>query len=131
MVSACSSGILTNVLPHRNVMPQTQDTTPHHVTVYRQGANLSLCYPLMWNITLDYTATHFIIWGKTRPGNPTPTFYTTSKRSTDSGMVVVSWKLQMCGFLCGNRNQLTRVVQPDNKACRCVCMCVCVLNNFK
>ena len=29
-VPACSSGTLTNVLPHRNAMPQTQDTTPHH-----------------------------------------------------------------------------------------------------
>ena len=29
MVPACSSGALTNVLPHRNAMPQTQDTTPH------------------------------------------------------------------------------------------------------
>ena len=38
MVSACSSDTWTNVLPHRNVMPQTQDTTP--VTVYRHGADL-------------------------------------------------------------------------------------------
>ena len=28
-VPACSSGILTNMLPHRNVMPQTQGMTPH------------------------------------------------------------------------------------------------------
>ena len=28
-VPACSTGTLTNVLPHRNVMPQTQDTVPH------------------------------------------------------------------------------------------------------
>ena len=25
----------TNVLPHRNAMPQTQDMTPHLITVYR------------------------------------------------------------------------------------------------
>ena len=56
-VPACSSGTLTNVLPHRNAMPQTQDTTPHPVTVYRHRANLSLSYPLMWNVTLEYTAT--------------------------------------------------------------------------
>ena len=62
-VPACSSGILTNVLPQRNVMPQTQDTTPHPVTVYRHGADLSLCYPLMWNVTLEYTATHFNVMG--------------------------------------------------------------------
>ena len=34
-VPACSSGTLTNVLLHRNAMPQTQDMTPHPVTVYR------------------------------------------------------------------------------------------------
>ena len=73
---ACSSGTLTNVLPHRNAMPQTQDMTPHPVIVYRHGANLSLCYPLMWTVTLEYTATHFSVLGETRPGNPSPTFHT-------------------------------------------------------
>ena len=75
-VPACSSDTLTNVLPHRNAMPQTQDTTSHPVTVYRHGADLSLCYPLMWNVTLEYTATHFNVLGETRPGNPSPTFHT-------------------------------------------------------
>ena len=28
-VPVCSSGSLTNVLPHRNDMPHTQDMTPH------------------------------------------------------------------------------------------------------
>ena len=28
MVPACSSGTLTNVLPHRNAIQQTQDITP-------------------------------------------------------------------------------------------------------
>ena len=76
MVPACSSDTLTNVLPHRNAMPQTQDTTPHPVTVHRHGADLSLCYPLMWNVTLEYITTHFNILGETRPGNPSPTFHT-------------------------------------------------------
>ena len=67
---ACSSAILTNGLPQRNAMPQSQDMTPHSVTVYRHGADLSLCYPLMWNVTLEYTATHFNVMGETRPGNP-------------------------------------------------------------
>ena len=58
-VPTCRSGTLTNVLPHRNAMPQTQDTTPHPVTVYRHGADLSLCYPLVWDVTQEYTATHF------------------------------------------------------------------------
>ena len=75
-VPACSSGTLTNVLPHRNAMPQTQDMASHPVTVYRHGADQSLCYPLMWNVTLEYTATHFNVLGETRPGNPSPTFHT-------------------------------------------------------
>ena len=48
-VRVCSSGTLTNVLPHRNAMPQTQDTIPQPVTVYRHRADLLLCYTL--NIT--------------------------------------------------------------------------------
>ena len=75
-VPACSSGTLTNVLPHRNAMPQTQDMTPHPVTVYRHGADLSLCYPLMWNVTLEYIATHFNVLDQTWSGNPSPTFHT-------------------------------------------------------
>ena len=65
-VPACGSGTLTNVLPHRNAMPHTQDMTPHPVTVYRHRADLSLCYPLMWNVTPEYTitTTHFNVLGK-------------------------------------------------------------------
>ena len=76
MVPACSSATLTNVLPHRNAMQHTQDMAPHPVTVYRHGANLSLCYPLMWNVTQEYTANHFNVFGKTRPGNPSLAFHT-------------------------------------------------------
>ena len=65
---ASSSGTLTNVLPHRNVMLQTQDTPPHPVTVYRHGADLSLCYTLMLKVTLEYTITHFNVLGKTGSG---------------------------------------------------------------
>ena len=70
-VPACSSDTLTNVLPHRNAMPQTQGMTSHPVTVYRHRADLSLCYPLMWNITQEYTATHFnvLLLGKTQQGH--------------------------------------------------------------
>ena len=85
MVPACSSGTLSNVLPHRNAMLQTQDSTPHPVTVYIHGADLSLCYPLMWNVTLEYTATHFNVLGETRPGNPSPTFH------THQGTLMLSW----------------------------------------
>ena len=68
--STCSSYTLTNVLPHRNGMPQTHDMTSHPVTVYRHGADLSLCYQLMLNVKPEYKATHFNVFGKTRPGNP-------------------------------------------------------------
>ena len=76
MVPACSSGTLANVLSQRNAMPQTQDMIPRPVTVYRHKADLSLCYPLIWNVTLEYTITHFNVLGQTRPGNPSPTFHT-------------------------------------------------------
>ena len=57
-------------------MPSRKDMTPYPITVYRHGADLSLCYPLMWNVTLEYTATHFNVLGETWPGNPSPTFHT-------------------------------------------------------
>ena len=79
--SACSSVILTSVLPYSNAMSQTQDMRPHAVTVYRDGADLS-CYSLMRNVTLEYTTAHFKVTGQTRPGYPSPTFHTCSKRST-------------------------------------------------
>ena len=34
-VPTCSNGTLTNVLPNRNAIPQTQDMIPRPVTVYR------------------------------------------------------------------------------------------------
>ena len=113
-VPGCSSGTLTNVLPHscRNAMSQTQDTTPHPVTVYRHRVDLSLCYPLMWNITLEYTANHFNVLGETQPGNPSLTLASThpSEHSTDSGMVVVSWKL-------GRKYQTNQVLNPGPVVC--------------
>ena len=33
-------------------------------------------YPLLWNVTLEYTATHFNVLGWTPPGNPSPIFHT-------------------------------------------------------
>ena len=118
-VPVCSSGTLTNVLPHRNAMPQTQDMTPHPVTVYRNGADLTLCYPLMWNVTLEYTATHFNVVNQTRPENPPPTFDThtpanaqlyhavmvvVSRNSVESTVPTGSWKTKekwrTGGYLC-------------------------------
>ena len=67
-----SSGHLTNVLSHRNAMPQTQDITPQSVTVYRHmAALLCCCYALMWNVTLEYTTTHFMSWVKPNRENLT------------------------------------------------------------
>ena len=51
-VPACSSATLTNVLPHRNAMLQTQNMTSNPITVYRHWDDLSLCYPLMWNVIM-------------------------------------------------------------------------------
>ena len=51
-----------DVLPHRNATLQTQDVTPHPVTVYRHGVDLSLCYPLMWNVTLDTQLPILMSW---------------------------------------------------------------------
>ena len=37
--------------------------TSHPITVYRHGADLLLSYPLMWNVTLEHTTTHFNVFG--------------------------------------------------------------------
>ena len=94
MVHACSSGTLTNVLPHRNAMPQTQDMTPHPVTVYSHRANLSLYFPLR-NVTLEYTTIDVNVSGKTRSGNPSqPSTHTPANtQHYDAVMVVASQKL--------------------------------------
>ena len=88
-VPACSSDTLTNVLPHRNVIPQTQYMTPHPVTVYRHGTDLSIFYQLMWNVTLECTTTHFNVSGQTRSLNPSPTFHT--QRGTLNFMMLLLW----------------------------------------
>ena len=110
-VSACSSGTLINVLPHRNVMPQTQDMAPHTVTVYRHGADLSLWYPLMWNVTLEYTATHHNVFGKTRLGNTRPS--TQSNAQLYAVMVVASWKL-------GRKYRTNRLFNPGPAVCESI-----------
>ena len=92
MLPACSSGTLTNVLPHRNAMPQTQDTTSHPVTVYRHGADLSLCYPLMWdwNTQLPILMSWVYLLGKSFPDLlHTPA----NDQLYDTDLVVVSRKL--------------------------------------
>ena len=55
-VPACSSGTLTNVLPHRNDIPPRHSIQTRGRTV----AVLSIDVERhMWNVTLEYTATHF------------------------------------------------------------------------
>ena len=84
MVPAFSSGTLTIVLPHWNAMLQTRDVTPHLVTVYRHRADLSLCYPLMWNVTLEATTTCFNVLGLTETRYPFPHFHTLDKSRLNS-----------------------------------------------
>ena len=110
-VPACSSGTLTNVLPHRNAMPQTQDMTPHPVTVYSHGVDLSLCYQLMWNVTLEYTATHFNVLGETWPGKSFPNLpHTPANAQIDAVMVVNSRKLS-------RKYRTNRVLDPGPVVC--------------
>ena len=115
MVSACSSDSLTNVLPHRNLIQQTQVMTPHSITVYKHGVNLSLCYPLMWSITLEYTATHLNVLCKTRPGNPSVTFHTHQRTLNlyDTDMVAVNRKLD-------RKYCIDRVLDPKPVLCESI-----------
>ena len=80
---ACGSD--TSICCHTG-MP-CPDMTPHPVTVYRHRVNLSLCYPLMWNVTMEYTTTHFYVLCQTQSRNPSLTF------GTHQQMVAVSQKL--------------------------------------
>ena len=90
-VPAWCSGTLTNVLPHKNTMSQTKGITTQPVKVYRYGADLSLCYQFMWNVTREYTTTHFYVLGQTRPGNHFSTFHTNTHQRTINFMMPVRW----------------------------------------
>ena len=89
-MSVCSS-TFPNALPLscRNAMLQTQDMTPYPVTVFRHRADLSQCYPLMWNVTLEYTTTYFNVLGQTRSGNASTTFHTHQR--TLNFMMLIWW----------------------------------------
>ena len=93
MVPACRSGTVTNMVPHRNVIPQTQDMTTHPVTEFRHRADLSLYYTLMWNATLEYTATHYNFLGQTRSGKRSQAFHTHHRTLYDAGIVVARQKI--------------------------------------
>ena len=96
--------------------------TPDPVTVSRCRADLSLCYPLMWNVTLEYTATHFIVLGQTRLGNPslislvphTPV----NAQLYDTDMVVVSRKL--C-----RKYRTNRVLNAEPVVCESITLFAC------
>ena len=87
-VPACSSGTLTNVLPHRHVMSCVYGMTS--VTVYRHRADLPLCYRVMWNVTLEYTTTHLNVLGQSRLGNHSSTSHTHQR--TPNSMMLLWWK---------------------------------------
>ena len=91
---ACSGSALANVLPHRNAIPQTQGMIPHPITVYRHGADLSLCYPVNWNVILEYTAAHLSLIKPHREIIPRPSTHTPAiAQLCDAIIVVVSQKL--------------------------------------
>ena len=53
---------------------------PHEVKYQRA---LVKRIPLIWNVTLEFTTTHFNVLSQTRSGNPSPTFLTYNReRST-------------------------------------------------
>ena len=90
MMPACSS-TLTKVLPHWNAMLQTHNMTPHPVTAYRYRADLSLCYPLMWIVTLEATSACFNVLGLTRWRNPSrPSTHAVNAQLCDVVMVAIS-----------------------------------------
>ena len=88
---ACSSGTLTNVLPLRNAMPQTQNMTPHPVTDKGPACRCAIHWWGMshWNTQLPIL---FNVLGQTRPEYHSPTFHL-HMRTLNFMMLVVSQKL--------------------------------------
>ena len=68
---------------------------------------MSLCYPLMWNVTLEYTATHFNVLGETRP---TDLPHTPANAQLDAVIVVNSRKLS-------RKYRTNRVLNPGPVVC--------------
>ena len=91
-------------------MPLTQDTTPHPVTIYRHGADLSLCYPRCgtsyWNTQLPI----FMSWVRPAweilPDLP----HTPANAQLDAVMVVNSRKLS-------RKYRTNRVLNPGPVVC--------------
>ena len=96
MVPACSSGTLTKVMLHWNAMLQTQGIHPTllQYTVYRHRADLLLRYPLMWNITLEYTTSNQCLGSDpTRKSFPDLSQTIANAQLYNAVMMVVSQKL--------------------------------------
>ena len=92
MVPACRMGNLTNELPQECQTANTGCDTPP-VTVYRHGADLLLCYPLMSNVTLEHISNHFNVLGQTLLGNPPqPSIHTANAQFCAAVVVAVSQK---------------------------------------
>ena len=93
MVPACSSGPLTNVLPHWNAMPQTWDITPRHSIQTQGGPVVALsidveCLTGIHNYTFQSLGSDRIRKSFTNlPHKPT------NAQLYDAGMVVASQKL--------------------------------------
>ena len=71
--------------------------TPHPVTGYRHRVDLSLCYSLMWNLTLEYTATVAFQegWPLVRGKNQYILFrYTLSSGRSRGGGLSSGWPLK-------------------------------------
>ena len=62
----------------------------------------------MWNVTLEHTASHFIVVGKTRPGNPF-----LNAQLYDAGMVVASREF-------GRKYRAYRVLHPGPVVCESI-----------
>ena len=85
--------------------------TPHTVTVYRHGTDLSLCYTLMKNVTLENIATHLLSWViPERESYPDPPHTPANAQLYDAVMVVVSRKL-------GRKYRTNRVLNPGPVVC--------------
>ena len=94
---ACGSRSLTDVLPHRNIMPQTQDMKSHPVTVGYTDTGPTCRCAINWCGTPHYNTqlTILMIWVRRdryilpRPSTHTPA----NAQMYDAVVVVVSQKL--------------------------------------
>ena len=75
--------------------------TPHPVTVDKHVADMSICYPLVRNITLEYKTTDFNVFGQTPKWNPSPTFHSCSSWSTYDVVQIICIHAHMYNWYIG------------------------------